>query len=77
MSTYTKCPNGHLYPNNQASCPYCPSGNSTNITQSNNLDKTSITTPSSGGGGIDLNKTQITGGNNGGGNLDSTQLFGT
>jgi hypothetical protein len=60
MSNYTKCPNGHLYPNTQTACPYCPSGNATNITQPNNLDKTSITVPNNGGGGTDLNKTQIT-----------------
>ncbi|WP_395767851.1 FHA domain-containing protein [Aquirufa sp.] len=77
MSNYTKCPNGHLYPNTETACPYCPSGNATNITQSNNLDKTSITVPNNGGGGTDLNKTQITGGNSAGGNLDATQLFGS
>jgi hypothetical protein len=74
MSNYTKCPNGHLYPNTQSACPYCPTGNSTQITQSNNLDKTSITGAT--GGTVDLNKTQITGGGMAGGGLDSTQLFG-
>lgn len=76
MSNYIKCPNGHLYPNTQSSCPHCPSGNSTSITQSNNLDKTSITGPMIGGGGTDLNKTQITGSDTGGRNFDATQIFG-
>ncbi len=74
MNDYIKCSNGHFYGKNLANCPHCPTGNSTQVTQPNNLDRTSITGQT--GGTVDLNKTQITGGLTDGGSMDSTVLFG-
>ena len=47
MNGFQKCNNGHFYKEGMSKCPYCPS-------------ESSFSSPSGGGGNVDLNKTQIT-----------------